>query len=83
MKPFMDSKGQGVVSLFQYVIVLLILGVLLYAFSPIIATIWNLNVNLPNYSIARSILDLYPIIAIVGLTVLYVITRPRETYQGG
>lgn len=74
--------GQSVVSLFQFVIVLLILGILLYAFSPVISTIWNLNANLPNYDIARPILDLYPILAIVGLAVLYIIVRPRQDSSG-
>lgn len=77
----MNDKGQ-VVSLFQFVIVMLVLGILLYAFAPIISTIWDLNVNLPNYNIARSLLNLFPIIAIIGLVLLYVVIRPREPTAG-
>lgn len=78
----LGEKGQAVAAIFQYVIVLLVLGILLYAFAPVISVIWNLNANLPNYDIARPILDLYPIFAIIGLTVLYLITRPRQDSSG-
>lgn len=81
-KKGLDEKGQAVVGIFQFVIVLLILGILLFALAPIISTIWNLNANLPNYDIARAILDLYPILAIIGLVVLYLITRPRSEPSG-
>lgn len=79
----MNSRGQtNIAPILQYPIVLLILGILLFALWPIIQVFWDLNTNTPGYAIAWSIMGLIPVFAVVGITVLYLVTRPRESPGG-
>lgn len=75
----MNQRGQtNIAPILQYPIVLLILGILLFALWPMVQVFWDLNTNTPGYDIAWSIMGLIPILAVVGVTVLYLVTRPRE-----
>ena len=77
----MNQKGQlSFLLFFQFMAILLLVGVGVYAFNPVIEAIWDLNVDVPNYSIARQIVDLWPLLlvlmAIAGYTILNQPTRP-------
>lgn len=62
----MQTKGQlGFLAFFQFMAVVLLIGIGVYAFNPVISSIWDLNVNIPNYSLARQIVDLWPLLLVL------------------
>lgn len=72
----MNKKGQlGFQAFFFFMASLLLVGVGVYAFNPVLSAIWDLNVDVPNYSLARQIVDLWPLLLVLLTVAAYTVLR--------
>lgn len=82
MKKAINQKGQIIYNVANFLVIILVGGILLYAFASPIATVWDLNSNAPNYAIARTLVDLYPLLIVISIIAIFWLRQSFTPAQG-
>lgn len=72
----MNTKGQmSFATLIYAIMVIMIVGGVVYAFSPVISAFWDINSGMENYGFFRVLIDLWPVWIVMFILVALFLTR--------